>query len=69
MGDTVGAMGLACAERVNRFTERCSFYHVCEGDGGVPAGFDDKAFMAVRVFPRRDGEYGWGGTAEFGVEV
>jgi hypothetical protein len=44
-------------------------YHVGEGEGGVPVGFDDEAVGAVRVFPWRDGEYGWSCAAELGVEV
>jgi hypothetical protein len=51
------------------FIECIAGYHVGEGEGRVPAGFDDDAVCVVRVFPRRDGEYGWGSAAEVGVEV
>jgi hypothetical protein len=67
--DTVGAEGFAHAEGVDRFVECIPGCHVGECEGGVPAGFDDEAVWVVRVFPWRDGKFGWGSAGEFGVEV
>jgi hypothetical protein len=65
--DTVWAGGFASAYRVDRFIECITGYHVGEGEGGVPAGFDDEWVKIVRLFPRRDGKIGLGDAGEFVV--
>jgi hypothetical protein len=52
-----------------RFIECIAGNHVGEYKGRVPVGFDDELVGVVRVFPQRDGKFGWGGAGEFSVEV
>jgi hypothetical protein len=40
-----------------------------EGEGWVPAGFDDEWVWVVGIFPRRDGKLGRGCASEIFIEV
>jgi hypothetical protein len=67
--NTAWAMGLASAERVNRFIECIARDHVNEGEVGVTARLNVERVGVVWVFSWRDWKRGWGGAGEFVVEV